>query len=222
MPMSLTLYDLPHSPFCLPVKRLLDALGQPFQIVDVPNWDRSKVIEITGGAGYEVPVLKHGERVIYETAPDTQNIARYIDTTFAGGALFPPTSSGLQDILLSYLENDVEGATFRCADVFYVPSIPDPVGRVMVQRHKERKFGKGCLDDWHSRLHELRASAALHLARFDAMLQHRPFLLGNQPVYADFLLYGILGNYTYQGWNPMPAGLDALATWQERLTAFRF
>ncbi|WP_075089468.1 glutathione S-transferase [Verrucomicrobium spinosum] len=172
--MSLFLYDLPHSPYCLPVKRILDAAGVAYEVIDVPNWDRTKVIELTQGAYYQVPALKHGDRVVYETGADTQDVARYLDVTFAGGTLFPAAYAGLHDILIDYLDNEVEGATFRATDVFYVPSITDFVARTMLIRHKERKFGRGCVDQWHQQIDQLRAGAATHFARFDAMVQQKP------------------------------------------------
>jgi glutathione S-transferase len=218
----LALYDLPHSPYCLPVKRILEAAGQPYEVIDVPNWDRSKVIELTEGAYYQVPVLQHGERVVYETGTNTQDVAQYLDATFAGGTLFPAQYAGLQDILVDYLDNEVEGATFRCTDAFYVPSITDLVSRTMLIRHKERKFGRGCVEQWQAQIESLRAGTAPHFARFDAMVQQRPFLLGDKPVYADFLLYGIIGNYTWQGWNSLPAGLTALEAWRERIRDHKF
>jgi glutathione S-transferase len=220
--MSLTLYDLPHSPYCLPIKRALGALRVPFEIEDVPNWDRRKVIELTGGACYQVPVLVHDGRVIFESGTDTDDVARYVDATFAGGRLFPAEHDGLHDILVRYLDDEVEGATFRCCDAFYVDSISDVVNRTMVLRHKERKFGRGCIAHWRAQLGELRAGAAKHFARFDAMLRQRPFLLGAEPVYADLLLWGIVTNYTWSGWNDMPAGMSALGAWVEKMRTFEY
>jgi glutathione S-transferase len=217
MSSSLVLYDLPHSPYCLPIKRLLQAHGVDFDIVDVPNWDRRVVIEASAGKYYQVPMLVHDGRVIYESTPESNDVARYVDTAFAGGTLFPEKHAGLHDILIAYLDDEVEGATFRCTDVFYVPSVEDMVGRVMLQRHKERKFGRGCLDQWRASLNDLRAGAAKHFARFNAMLQHKPFLLAEKPVYADFLLYGIVTNYTWKGWNELPAELTSLQEWLERI-----
>jgi glutathione S-transferase len=218
---SLTLYDLPHSPYCLPVKRLLQAYQVPFEIIDVPNWDRRAVIEASGGAYYQVPMLVHDSKVICESTAESNDVARYVDKTFAGGALFPENLAGLHDILIAYLDDEVEGATFRCTDVFYVPSIEDPVGRVMTLRHKERKFGRGCIDQWRASLADLRAGAAKHFARFNAMLQQQPFLLGERPVYADFLLYGILTNYTWKSWNELPGEMSALKSWLERMRSWR-
>ncbi|RBP42448.1 glutathione S-transferase [Roseimicrobium gellanilyticum] len=221
MSASLTLYDLPHSPYCLPIKRILQAYEVPFEIVDVPNWDRRAVIEASGGQYYQVPMLVHEGRAIYESSAESNDVARYVDKTFAGSTLFPGTLAGLHDILIAYLDDEVEGATFRCTDVFYVPSIEDPVGRMMTLRHKERKFGRGCIDQWRASLAELRAGSAKHFARFDAMLQHQPFLLGSSPVFADFLLYGILTNYTWKGWNELPPDMPTLRLWLERMRGWR-
>ena len=48
-----------------------------------------------------------------------------------------------------------------------------------------------------------------------------PFLFGTAPVYSDFLLFGILENFTFRGAAPFPANLPALRAWRERLTSFR-
>lgn len=220
--MSLTLYELPHSPYCLPIRRILQALREPFQVEEVPNWDRRKVIELTGGAYYQVPVLVHDGRVVYESGTSTNDVARYVDQTFAQGRLFPAPLAGVQDILVNYLDEEVEGATFRCCDAFYVDSISDLVARVMVLRHKERKFGRGCVEQWKNQIESLRSGAAEHFAKFEAMLGQHPFLLGDQPVYADFLLWGIVQNYTWEHWNELPSSMIALRRWVEQVGEFSF
>lgn len=220
--MSLTLYDLPYSPYCILVRRIFSALGLPVEVVDVPNWDRRAVLEITAGAYYQVPVIVHGERVVYESGPGTNDVARYMNDMLASGRLLPKEHEGLQEILIDYLDNEVEGTTFRVTDAFYVDSINDPVARGMVRRHKERKFGAGCIVQWQEKIKELRCAAEFHFERFDAMLRHKPFLLGEQPVYADFLLYGIVGNYTWQDWNQIPDRLSSLQRWREAVTSFSF
>lgn len=220
--MPVQLYDLPHSPFCIPIRRILDAASTPYERIDVPNWDRRKVIEATHGRCYQVPVIAHDGTVVFESSPDSQDVARHVDAQFCGGMLFPAEHAGLQDILISYLENDVEGATFKVTDSFYVDSIPDLVNRVMVIRHKERKFGAGCVEQWKRERESLRRAAEAHFARFNAMLAASPFLLGDRPVFADFLLYGIIGNYTWNNWNEIPPSMADLTRWVERIEAFRF
>ncbi|MCW5559604.1 MAG: glutathione S-transferase family protein [Verrucomicrobiae bacterium] len=217
---SVRLFQLPHSPFCLAIAQALEACGVPFERVNVSNGNRAAVIELTGGHSYEVPVLAHGEQGVFESAADSQDIARYVDQTFGAGRLFPDRWEGLQALLLPHLENEVEGVTFRLADIHYVPGIADPVERLMVIRHKERKFGRNCLDQWARDRDALWAEATRRLAPYDALLKHTPFLTGDLPVYADFLLHGILSNLTFQDWNPLPP-LPRIQSWFTRTGSFR-
>lgn len=219
----ITVYQYEHSPFCIAITRLLRALGTPFETVNLANGNPRQVIELTGGAYYQVPVLlDQTGRAVYESASDSQDVAQYVDKHFAGGRLFPAALDGLQDLLLAHLENEVEGITFRIADPFVVDSIADPVERTLVVRHKERKFGRGCVEQWKQQRGSLLAAAQKVLAPYEKMLLHTPFLLGNTPVYADFLLFGILGNVTYGGHNTLPASLPALSQWEKRLREFCF
>ena len=220
--MSLVVYQLAHSPYCIPITAALRACGTDFETREVPNWDRREIITLTGGASYQVPTLLHDGRPIFETAADSQDVARYIDANFAGGRLFPERLEGLQAILIEHLEDDVEGVTFRLVDPHYLDSIPDLVARTMVIRHKERKFGRGCVEAWRREAPALRVEADRLLKRFDQMVEHSPFLLGAAPVYADFLLYGIIGNMTWNGWNSLSADQPSLIRWTERLRDFRF
>ena len=220
--MSVILYELAHSPFCIPIAQALTACGVEFERREIPNWDRGELLRLTDGEYYSVPVLEHDGRVIYETCNDSQEIARYVDTTFAGGALFPPALDGLQMIVIDFLENEVESLTFKLADIHYVPGISDLVGRGMTIRHKERKFGRGCIEQWQRDEQTIRAQADALLSRFETTLLHSPFLFGNMPVYSDFLLFGIIGNFTYRGWNELSAAQPALRKWCGVLRQYRF
>jgi glutathione S-transferase len=217
----MTVYQLAHSPYCIPITRALDACAAAFTTVEVPNHDRRIVIELTGGAYYQVPVLDDDGKIVFESGPDTQDIARYVDATRAGGRLFPRRWDGLQAILIPYVENEIEGVTFKLCDVHYIDDIDDLVARTMLIRHKERKFGRGCVEDWKARKDSLRAEAARLMTPFDAMLDHTPFLLGDAPVQIDFALFGVLGNLTYRNYNPFPP-LDRLRDWHSRMSGFRF
>lgn len=200
---------------------MLEAARFPHQTVEVPNHDRTLVLQLSGGAYYGVPVVEHEGRVVWESAPDSQDVARFVDEVACGGRLFPAHLEGQQSVFLAYLENVVEGATFKLCDIHYVPSIPDPIARGMVVRHKERKFGPGCIEAWAAQREALWEEALAKLRPFEAMLAHTPFVWGETPVYTDFLLAGILGNLTFNGWNPFPP-LPHLQAWRERLAAFRF
>ena len=54
------------------------------------------------------------------------------------------------------------------------------------------------------------------------MLLTRPFLLGQQPLFVDFLLYGVIGNFTFNNWNVLPQSLLRLHNWRDRMSGFRF
>jgi glutathione S-transferase len=215
-------YQMPHSPFCIPVTAMLTALNVPFKTRDVPNWDRSEIIELTGGEYYQVPLLVDGERLVYETSADSQDVARYIDTLYAIGRLFPGEIEGPHQCVIDFLENEVEARGFKLGDIHYVPQITDLVGRTMTIRHKERRFGRGCVDQWRAQAKEIRKELDALLARFEDTLRLRPFLFGNQPVYGDFLLFGVIGNFCWNDSNMLHETQRGLRAFVERIREYRF
>ena len=125
--MPLRIYQLEHSPYCIPITRALGALNVPFETQNVSNANRREVIELTNGAYYQVPVLSHDGQVVFESSPLSIDVARYVDRTFANGQLFPPRWEGLQRIVVPYIEDNVESVTFKLIDPFYLREIEDPV-----------------------------------------------------------------------------------------------
>jgi glutathione S-transferase len=214
------LYQFPHSPYCIPIVQAARALRSPLEVVNVANGDRSEILRITGGRYYQVPVLEDDAGTFhFETPEDPYAVPRMLDPS---GRLFPECVEGLQQILLRYIENDLESVTFRLADPFYLDTISDPIERGLILRHKERKFGRGCVEQWRSERAELLAEAANLLRPLDQMLAQAAFLTGDVPVYSDFALAGVIGNFTFQNWNPLPDGLPDLAGWHARLLAFEY
>jgi glutathione S-transferase len=219
----LKIYQFAHSPFCIAVTQAVRSAGTEPELVDVSNGDRSVIVRLTGGAYYQVPVLADGERLVYESGPDSQDIAAYLDERYLGGRLFPLHTRGWQMIVNRYLENEVENVTFKVCDAALIPAIADVVDRALIVRHKERKFGPGCVERWVRERGNLIAEAARLLCPFEQTLVHGgPFLFGTAPVYSDFLLFGILENFTFRDAAPFPPDLPALRAWRERLTSFRY
>ena len=219
--MSLTIYQMAYSPFCIPITAALQACGVAFETQEVPNWDRSELLRLTDGAYYQVPVLVHDGRVVTESSADSEDIAHYVDRHFAGGRLFPERFDGLQQIVIEFLSDDVEFQTFRLLDPYICDSITDPVARGLYLRHKERKFGRGCVEQWRRDAGSIRTEADRLLGRFETTLRHSPFLFGDAPVYSDFLLYGILGNLTYGGHHCLNPQHTSLARWREQMGAVK-
>ncbi|MEP6673445.1 MAG: glutathione S-transferase family protein [Chthoniobacter sp.] len=220
--MSLTIYEMAYSPFCIPITAALRACGVDFERREIPNWDRSELLRLTNGAYYQVPVLVHDGRIVTESSGQSEDIAHYVDQHFAGGRLFPERLDGLQQIVIEFLSDDVEFNTFRLLDPHTLDHIGDPVARGLFLRHKERKFGRGCVEQWRREAPAIRAEADRLLARFETTLRHSPFLFGAAPVYSDFLLYGMLGNLTYGGHNRLNPEQDALSKWFEKMGKVSF
>jgi len=214
------LIQFPWSPYCLVQKRILDYSGAPHKEVNIPPSDRSLVWRLTRQRYYQVPVIKDGRNVIFETDENSQVIAKYLDAKLKLG-LFPPQWDGLQRILWRYIDNDIEGATFRLNDAHYLEFVPASE-QLNYLRFKERKFGRGCIDQWRASQKELQTQLATLLIPFEQMLATRPFLLDQQPRFIDFNLRGILSNFLYSGHYSLPAIHPKLVAWHRRMSQIKF
>jgi len=218
---GVTFVQAPHSPFCISIRAALEAADAPFTLFNTGLGDREPVIELTGGAYYVVPVIVDADRspavVVYESRDDGTEVARYADGKFGLG-IFPDEQEGLNDLLVRYVESKIEDVAFRLDDAYLIPSMEDVVKRTMLRRYKERKFGKGCIEQWREQAPQLMAKLVDVLEPLDRMLARKPFLLGERPVFADYALYGVLGNLTYTGDNEIPREVKHILRWHARLS----
>jgi glutathione S-transferase len=207
------LIQFPWSPYCIVQRRILEFAGVRFKIVNIPNGDRSLVWRLTRQRYYGVPVIKDGRTVVFETDEDSQVIAKYLDDKFQLG-LFPRELDGVQSILWRCIENEIEGAGFKLNDIYWQEFVPSSE-RLRFLRHKERKFGRGCLDEWRRRQKPLLAELTRRLVPFEQMLLDKDFLLGDRPRFVDFDLSGTLANFLYSGHYQLPAVHTRLKRWYE-------
>lgn len=214
------LYQLPHSPFCIVQRRLLEYAGVRFKIHNLSVADdRSVIWRLTRQRYYQVPIIRDGRTVIFETDEDSQVIAKYLDLKFGLG-LFPREWSGVQAVLWRYFEHQIEDVGFRLNDSRYREWVPRAHWLPFI-RFKERKFGRGCLDQWRRQEEELLAELERRLLPCELMLTARPFLLGDTPLFVDFDLYGMLGNFLYSGSYQLPARHKQLRDWYRRMTTLQ-
>lgn len=209
------LVQFPWSPFCIVQRRILEYSGAKFRTVDIPNGDRSLIWKMTRGRYYQVPIVKDGKDVVFETGEDSQVIAKYLDGKFRLG-LFPRELDGVQSILWRYIESDVEGHGFKLNDIYAREFVPQS-DWLRFLRHKERKFGRGCLDQWRGQQTQLLEGLIRTLLPFEQMLFANAFLLGDRPRFVDFDLYGMLGNFLYSGHYELPAAHPRVGDWFERM-----
>ena len=155
------LIQFPWSPYCLVQKQILTFAHVPHKVVNIPPSDRSLVWRLTRQRYYQVPIVKDGRNVIFETDAHSQVIAKYLDDRFHLD-LFPRKWAGVQNILWRYLENDVEECTFKLNDAHFQQFVLTSE-RLNYIRYKERKFGRNCLQQWLEHQDQLIADLTLRL-----------------------------------------------------------
>lgn len=210
------LIQIPWSPYCLVQRRILEFAGVPHKVTNIPPNDRSLVWRLSRGRYYAVPLLRDGRTVVFETDEHSQVIAKYLETKLKLG-LFPPQWDGLQRILWRYLEDDIEAVTFKLNDIHYREFVPK-AEQLAWLRHKERKFGRGCVDQWRAGQRALVGELTGLLLPLEQMLGTRRFLLDDRPRFVDFDLWGMLANFLYSGHYRIPAARPRLRAWHRRMS----
>lgn len=209
------LIQFPWSPFCLVQRRILEFSNHRFTITNVPNADRTLVWRLTKQRYYGVPIIKDGRTVVFETDENSQIIAKYIDDKFQLG-LFPREWEGLQSIIWRHVESEIEGLTFRLNDIYYEEFVPAR-DRLGFLRHKERRFGRGCIDQWRAQQNNMLEELTHKLLPYEQMLLNKPYLLDDEPRFIDFDLYGMLANLLYSGHYKLPTVHTQLNHWFDRI-----
>ncbi|MGA3284334.1 MAG: glutathione S-transferase family protein [Verrucomicrobiota bacterium] len=213
------LIQFPWSPYCIVQRCILEFAGARFKIINIPNQNRSLVWKLTKQRYYSVPIIRDGKTVVFELNDDSQVIAKYLDAKFRLG-LFPFELEGVQSILWRFIENEIEGATFRLNDIYWRENVP-LAERLGFLRFKERKFGRGCIDQWRKQQGEWLKQLEQGLVPFEEMAAHHPFLLGDRPHFVDFDLFGMLENFLYSGHFELPAAHDHLQDWHRRMSKLK-
>ena len=206
------------------MRQVLEYSGARFKLVNVPPQERLLVWKLTKERYYGVPIIRDGKKVIFEDSHDTQNVARYLDQKLKLD-LFPAELEGVQSILLHHIENDVEDATFRLNDIYYRENIRGAklgaAHELQYLRFKERKFGRGCIEEWRANAKGWLKKLEANLTPYEQSLAHRPFLLGDRPHYADFDLFGMLENFLYSGKYQLPKSRPHIKQWHRRMKTIR-
>ena len=205
------LIQFPWSPFCLPTRRILEFSGAKFKIINVPPQERTLVWKLTKQKYYGVPVIRDGARIIFDDTDDQQIVAKYLDGKLNLG-LFPAAREGEQFLLWSHIENEVEGAAFRLNDSQYRDFVR-PADQLQYLRFKERKFGRGCVDQWRADKTFWLKKLEDSLVPFEQMLAHSPFLLCDRPLFVDFDLFGMVENFLFSGHYQLPKSQPNLRAW---------
>jgi glutathione S-transferase len=210
------LIQFPWSPFCIVTRRILEFSGARFKVTNLKlTGDRSLIWELTEQRYYKAPIIRDGRTVVYELDEESQIIAKYLDGKLGLG-LFPRELEGVQSVLWRNLEHEVEALGFKLNDVFYREFVK-PADQLPFLRHKERKFGAGCIDQWRATRPQLLKQLETKLIPYEEMLACKPFLLDDRPRFVDFDLYGMLGNFLFTRHYQLPKAHNHLRAWYRRM-----
>jgi glutathione S-transferase len=209
------LIQIPWSPFCIVQRRILEFAGEKFKTTNIPSSDRSLVWKLTKENYYAVPVIRDGAKIVFESGDDTQDIAQYLDAKFRLG-LFPTEQEGVQSLLWRHFEHEVEAVGFKLNDIYWREFVTKS-DQLPFLRHKERKFGRGCIDQWRTQQKDLLRELEQKLLPCEQMLAHSEFLLGKRPLFVDFNLFGMIENFLFSGHYTLPKTLPNLRGWRRHM-----
>jgi glutathione S-transferase len=213
------LIQVPRSPFCLVQRRILEYSGAPFKITNISYGNRDLIWRITRHRYYGVPTLRDGRCVVFETDDESQVIAKYIDGKLQLD-LFPKVFRGVDRLLWRFIEDQIEGCCFKLNDIYWEEFVPKAEQLPFI-RHKERKFGRGCLEKWREQQPQLIEDLTQKLVPFEVMLEERKFLLRPQPHFIDFDLWGMLACFLYSGHHQLPPRHTCLNEWYARMSKLK-
>ena len=181
------LFRMDYSPYARKTQMVLDLLGLDYEPVDIVFGDRSEMASLTDGY-VQVPVLVDDAGVV---TVDSRAICEKLLRGQAAEKLLPSPWQGPIWAYADWCDNILEDVMFRIAAPFQVRRFTSAWERGLYVFVKERKFGKGCVEEWERTRQSLvdRGSAMLEPTR--QTLQSRPFLFGERPTLADAALYGI-------------------------------
>lgn len=182
------LFRFRYSPYARKVQMVLDLLGTPHEVVEVPYLDREEMARLTGGY-VQVPVLVDDAGGV---TVESRDICEKVLRGPGGAALVPSPFEGPIWAYADFVDGPLEDVLFRIASPYIRDQWPTPWQRGLYVFIKERKFGAGCVDAWQRDRSGLLARAQRLLEPSVLTLARQPFLFGAKPTLADAALYGVL------------------------------
>lgn len=200
------LYSMPISHWCVSADRMLAFKGIEFDTAYVPYHDKAELITATG-QDYVPTLLWNGTPVFWYDIPD------FLEKQEPSPTLYPNGMRGLAIAIEQWSHAVTEEKVWRYVVTKVPPVLRDDHERWVFEEMQVRARGP-----WHVleiRREEFRKDMMKELARLDAMLDGRDWILG-EPSLADFGVYGSLSPLTTVG-EAVPEDLPNLEAWARRV-----
>ena len=208
MPERPKLYSMPISHWCVSADRILAFKGVAFDTVYVPYHDKTDLIAATG-QDYVPTLVWDGKPVMWHEIPE------FLEKKRPKPTLYPDGKKGLAVAIEQWSHAVTEEKVWRYVVTKVPPVLRDDRERWVFEEMQTRARGP-----WHvleMRREEFRKDMIAELARIDAMLDGREWILG-EPGLADFGVYGSVSPLFTVG-EAVPKGLPNLAAWAKRIRA---
>ncbi|MGX9181345.1 glutathione S-transferase family protein [Mesorhizobium sp. BHbdii] len=214
--MTILLYDLvgrdaarPFSPHCWKATMALahkgvDISTVPTRFLEVPT--------VEGGASKLVPVIRDGEKVV----ADSFAIALYLDEAYPERpTLFSGDGGKAMARFIERWSQLTIHPYVTTAAIMDLHAMQDEPNAAYFRQSREQRFGK--------RLEEVVAARDLGLGAFRAsleplrsMLTYQPFIGGQSPLFADYIVFGALQWARIASRYRLLDDSDVVAQWFER------
>lgn len=214
--MTITLYELtgkdttrPFSPHCWKTAMSLAHKGLDYTGSAVPF---TAVPDVENGAGKTVPVIRDGERII----SDSFDIALYLDETYPDRpSLFGGTGGiAMARFFEAWAQTQIH-AVIGGALMLDIHAMLAPQDQNYFRESRESRMGRS--------LEEIVAASRVRVEglsdRLEPMrlvLKRQPFLGGEGPLFADYIVFGAFQWARVCSPTPVLAPDDPVATWFER------
>jgi glutathione S-transferase len=214
---DLILHHYPASPFAEKIRLLLGYKKLAWKSVIIPSiMPKPDLVALTGGYR-RTPVLQIGADIYCDTAL----ICDVLEHRQPSPTLYPQGSNGGVRIVAQWADSTLFAAAMaycfspKGAAFFFQDQPPEVAKAFAEDRAKMRGGG--------SRMHPGDATSAYksYLRRIASMVDHQPYVMGQQPSLADFSCYHAL--WFTRRIPPLAGILDAtpsLSAWMGRMAAF--
>lgn len=200
----------PFSPHCWKAVMALAHKGLEFEERPVPF---TAIPELEDGFSKTVPILHDGDNLV----ADSFAIARYLEEVYPERpSLFEgPGGEAMARFVEGWVQTQLHPAVTVIATL-KIHDMLDEKDRIYFRKSREAFLGRG-LEEVDAGADEARAAFAPRLQPIRHMLRSQPFLGGEGPLFADYIVFGALQ------WLRVVAGPvpflpdDPVAGWFERL-----
>lgn len=190
--MTIHLYELcgasedhVFSPHCWKTRMSLAHKGLDYATIPVPF---TKIATIEGGESRKVPVLRDGDEVIEES----YEIAKYLDETYPDKPSLFNGQGGeaLTAFVISWVTTQINPAVAKLC-TYDIHNALAPVDQEYFRTSREKLFG--CtLEEFDAKFPKNSDALIAALFPLKNLLSRQPYLGGESPVFADYVVFGSL------------------------------